>query len=109
MHIYVGGEYLFNLPPQLGSLIFFKGQDSVGAAVAFSLYYLAKNKEVQERAFEEVQKVFITEKPTFEQLKSAVYLEQCIKETLRLCPSVPMFARKLTEDVFLGKNKNVKK
>lgn len=41
----------------------------------------------------------------FEQLKEAVYLEQCIKETLRLCPSVPMFARRLIEDVTLGKNK----
>lgn len=31
------------------------------------------------------------------------YLEQCIKEALRLFPSVPVFARKLGEDVSLGK------
>lgn len=74
--------------------------------MAFSLYHLAKNGDVQEKAFQEVQKVFDTEKPTLDQLKAAVYLEQCIKETLRLCPSVPMFVRRLAEDVVLGKNKN---
>lgn len=79
----------------------------MGAAVAFSLHHLAANQEVQEKAFQEIQKNFVTEIPTLDQLKTAGYLEQCIKETLRLCPSVPMFARRLSEDVTLGKKKRV--
>lgn len=86
--------------------ISFQGQDSVGAAIAFSLYYLAKNQEIQEKSFQEVQNVFNSEKPTLDQLKNATYTEQCIKETMRLCPSVPMFTRKLSEDVALGTYKN---
>lgn len=36
-------------------------------------------------------------------LDRLTYLEQCVKETLRLAPSVPMISRTLTEDVLIGK------
>lgn len=35
-------------------------------------------------------------------LNAMKYLEQCIKESLRLCPSVPIMAKRLTEDVKIG-------
>lgn len=35
-------------------------------------------------------------------LNNMKYLEQCIKETLRLAPSIPIVTRSLTEDVKLG-------
>ncbi|PIO73098.1 hypothetical protein TELCIR_04941 [Teladorsagia circumcincta] len=40
--------------------------------------------------------------PTPEDIKQLVYLEKCIKESLRLSPSVPLFARKLAQDVVIG-------
>lgn len=53
--------------------------------------------------FEEINEVLQDEhEPTMKDLGQMTYLEQCIKETLRLCPSVPLFARKLGEDVKIG-------
>lgn len=42
-------------------------------------------------------------KPTMKDLFDMKYLECCIKEALRLFPSVPLIARYLKEDVKIGK------
>jgi cytochrome P450 len=39
---------------------------------------------------------------TGEDLKAMAYLEQCIKEALRLLPPVPLIGRLLTEDVTIS-------
>ena len=41
--------------------------------------------------------------PTIQDLNDMKYLEQCIKESLRMYPSVPMMARRIGEDVTIGK------
>ncbi|KAK5640804.1 hypothetical protein RI129_009351 [Pyrocoelia pectoralis] len=80
------------------------GQDSVGAAVAFALYCLGKHPEVQQKVVEELDKVFKEHSEiTMENLYDLVYLRQCIKESLRLYPSVPLISRELGEDVNLGR------
>nr|WCC58125.1 cytochrome P450 [Pharsalia antennata] len=77
------------------------GQDSVGGAVAFTLYYIAKHENVQKKIVEELDAVFENAKPSVVTLHSLKYLEQCIKESLRLAPSVPIVSRILTEDIIL--------
>ncbi|KAL3284475.1 hypothetical protein HHI36_018636 [Cryptolaemus montrouzieri] len=80
------------------------GQDSVGAATAFSLYFLAKHQDVQAKVFKEQSNIFEDDSrlPNMQDLNEMKYLEQCIKETMRLCPSVPIVSRVLNEDVNLG-------
>ncbi|XP_031629862.1 probable cytochrome P450 4aa1 [Contarinia nasturtii] len=81
------------------------GQDSVGAATAFCLFLLATHPECQQKCMDELNEIFNDDNrvPTMKDIREMRYLEQCIKETLRLYPSVPLIARKVTEDFRCGK------
>ncbi len=84
------------------------GQDSVGAAVAFCLFLLAQNPESQQNCYAELEEILgpDNQRPfTMHDIRRMRYLEQCIKETLRLYPSVPMIARRLGEAVTVGSYK----
>lgn len=81
------------------------GQDSVGASVAFTLALLANHKDDQEKCMRELEEIFPhhdNRNPTLADLREMKYLEQCIKESLRLYPSVPILARTITEDIKMG-------
>ncbi|KAH8371755.1 hypothetical protein KR093_008783, partial [Drosophila rubida] len=80
------------------------GQDSVGAAIAFTISLLTQNTECQDKCREELDRIFgqSNHAPTISDLHEMRYLEMCIKEALRLYPSVPLIARKLGEEVRLG-------
>ncbi|KZC12094.1 putative cytochrome P450 4aa1 [Dufourea novaeangliae] len=83
------------------------GQDSVGTATAMTLFLLANHPEWQERCIEEMDRIFdgdSSRQPTMKDLKDMRCLEMCIKESLRLYPSVPIIARILGEDVKIGKH-----
>lgn len=81
------------------------GQDSVGASVAFTLALLARHKDIQAKCCQELNGIFRRNEnrlPTMDDLGQMKYLEQCIKESLRLYPSVPLLARKIGEEVKVG-------
>lgn len=84
------------------------GQDSVGAAVAFCLFLLAQNPDSQQNCYAEIEDILDADyqRPfTMHDIRRMRYLEQCIKETMRLYPSVPMIARKLGESITVGRHK----
>ncbi|KYN21511.1 Cytochrome P450 4C1, partial [Trachymyrmex cornetzi] len=83
----------------------FAGYDTTAAAVSFILAQLAEHKDIQDRIRNEVDSAIQgnEEKFTFKfaKLQQLQYLERCIKEALRLYPSVPFISRICGEDVKL--------
>nr|AAP94192.1 cytochrome P450 monooxygenase [Tribolium castaneum] len=79
----------------------FEGHDTTAAALGFALMVLAGHKEVQDKIVEEMNEVLgdIKKKPTYQDLQEMKYLERCVKEVLRLYPSVHFISRKLGEDL----------
>uniref|UniRef100_UPI003B5ACDA8 cytochrome P450 4C1-like n=1 Tax=Leptopilina boulardi TaxID=63433 RepID=UPI003B5ACDA8 len=87
----------------------FEGHDTTAMAFCFSMLMLAEHKECQDQARKEVDQVLNNErngKLCMADVQRLTYLEQCIKETLRLYPSVPFISRKINEDLQL-KNVNI--
>lgn len=78
----------------------FEGHDTTAAAINWSLYLLGCYPEVQRKVDKELDDVFgkSLRPVTLEDLKNLKYLDCIIKESLRIFPSVPLFARSLSED-----------
>ncbi|KAI6218379.1 Cytochrome P450 4V2 [Aphelenchoides fujianensis] len=79
----------------------FEGHDTTSSGMAWALWLLAHKFEDQQRICEEVDRIFgdSNRDCTSDDLKELRYTEQCIKEALRLFPPVPLFTRKLEEDL----------
>jgi cytochrome P450 family 4 len=74
--------------------------------MSFAIFCLANHPEVQAKALEEQRELFGSNKnpsPTYADLQSMKYLEQVIKEALRLYPTVPFFGRKTNQPVEFNK------
>lgn len=70
----------------------FEGHDTTSSAIAFAIYQLSINPEIQQRAYEQALEMIDREKEPMD------FLEAVIKETLRLYPSVPILSRILDRD-----------
>lgn len=73
----------------------------MATTISFALYHLAVHKDIQDRVFQELESIADADNISLEQLNELVFLDQCIKETLRLTPAIPMFGRKLQKDIQL--------
>ncbi|XP_022901359.1 cytochrome P450 4c3-like [Onthophagus taurus] len=83
----------------------FAGQDTVGTALSFSLYELAKHKEVCQKIRNEIIDVVGEDRNTeisAAAAKQLHYLDRAFKECLRIFPPVSFFERELLEDVKIG-------
>ncbi|XP_055595395.1 probable cytochrome P450 6a13 [Uranotaenia lowii] len=80
-------------------IIFLAGYETSSSTQTFCLYQLALNEACQEKArlsvLEAIEK---HDGLTFEALQDMAFLDQCINETLRLYPPVPILERKAFQD-----------
>lgn len=74
--------------------------------MSFCTYLLGRAPDYQKKLQQELDDVLgppPTRRPiTVDDLQQMKYLERCIKESLRMAPSVPMFARPVTEEIKCG-------
>lgn len=82
----------------------FEGHDTTSAAASWTTFLLACHPEVQKKVHDELDSIFgedRTRDVTTADLAKMKYLEACIKEALRIYPSVPFIGRRLTKDLEL--------
>lgn len=83
----------------------FAGHDTSSSVMAFTIYNLARNPDVQAKLFEEIRSVF-GDDPSGDVLPEHVnqlkYLDLCLKETLRLHTPAPLIGRQVPRDIVVN-------
>jgi len=77
---------------------FFAGYETSARAMSYAWYALAHNPEVRATLHDELDRELGEDVPTLEGLKRLPYTLRTIKETLRLFPPAPMYARDVVDD-----------
>ena len=78
------------------------GHETTANALTWAWVLLAQHPEVEVKLHAELAAVLGGELPGLEHVRSLSYTEQVIKETMRLYPPIPEFARQALSDVPLG-------
>ncbi|XP_058814828.1 cytochrome P450 4d1-like [Topomyia yanbarensis] len=81
----------------------FEGHDTTTSGISFTLWHLAKYQDVQQKLYDEINRVLGTDKTnaklTNVEIQELEYLDMVVKESLRLIPPVPVIGRTLLEDL----------
>ncbi len=80
----------------------FAGHETTANALAWSFYLLSQHPEIHERLKAESDEVLAGRLPTLADLPRLPYALQVFKESMRLYPPVPMFARRATKALEIG-------
>lgn len=91
---------------QLNKFFYFQGHDTTSAALNWFLHLIGVHPEIQARVQREIDDVLgpdLKRRVAFDDLGNMKYLDACLKETLRLYPSVPLIARQVTEETKICK------
>jgi cytochrome P450/NADPH-cytochrome P450 reductase len=81
------------------------GHETTSGLLSFALYFLMKYPEALARAYEEVDRVLDADlglPPTHAKVHRLHYVQQVLKESLRLWPTAPAFAVYARDDTTLG-------
>ncbi|XP_053571824.1 1,25-dihydroxyvitamin D(3) 24-hydroxylase, mitochondrial-like, partial [Bombina bombina] len=79
------------------------GVETTANSLMWLLFNLSRNTNAQDKLLEEIQNVLPAKKtPSADLLLKMPYLKSCIKESMRLTPTVPFTSRTLEEDTSLG-------
>ncbi|XP_067138067.1 cytochrome P450 4C1-like [Centruroides vittatus] len=85
--------------------VIFAGSDSIANAMSWTLYFLGRFNEIQEKLYLELQEIFkndMNRDITVDDLTKMMYLECVIKESMRIYPTIPFIARKNPSEMKIG-------
>jgi len=80
----------------------FAGHDTTSGGLSWTLYLMATHPEHQQRVQQELDNVLAgrdNQHIRWEDLAKLSYLAQCLKESLRMYPPVPIVSRQLEEEI----------
>ncbi|XP_068450959.1 1,25-dihydroxyvitamin D(3) 24-hydroxylase, mitochondrial [Clinocottus analis] len=79
------------------------GVETTANSMLWVIFNLSRNPDAQRKLLEEIKEVVPPgQDPCGEHIKSMPYLKACLKESMRLSPSVPFTSRTLDKDTVLG-------
>jgi cytochrome P450/NADPH-cytochrome P450 reductase len=78
------------------------GHETTSGLLSFATYFLLREPEVMRKAHEEVDRVLGDEMPRFEHMSKLVYIDQILRETLRLWPTASIFTVSPKHDTTLA-------
>ncbi len=81
------------------------GHETTSGLLSFATYYLLNNPDALARAYDEVDRVLGADpsvKPTMKQVNALTYVQQILKESLRLWPTAPAFGLRPYKDEVIG-------
>uniref|UniRef100_A0A182Q5T6 Cytochrome P450 n=1 Tax=Anopheles farauti TaxID=69004 RepID=A0A182Q5T6_9DIPT len=80
------------------------GSETTANQVAYILLMLAMHPEVQNRVYNEIETIYGSSKLdiSYDTISAQHYLEQVIKETMRLFPVAPLIGRESIETMMIG-------
>ncbi len=78
--------------------LFFAGYETSARAMSYAWYALARDSQVKAKLHEELDRELGDALPTLDTLKRLPYTLRVIKETLRLYPPAPMYAKDVIDD-----------
>ncbi|KAI8981092.1 cytochrome P450 [Pilobolus umbonatus] len=86
------------------------GHDTTANTLAWTLYHLARNPEIERKLLQEIadNHICADEIPTHEQISNLKYMHQVLKETLRLHPPVRVLGKYCKKDCIVPGGYKVK-
>ena len=75
---------------------------TVICSLAWTLFYISQDPDVQDKIHEEIDSVLGENEVSYSHVSKLRYMNQVIREAMRMQPAGAMAARKLTEDVEIG-------
>lgn len=85
------------------------GHETTSGLLSFALYQLVQHPKILAKAQEVVDSVLGNKQIAVTDLPKLRYLDQILKETLRLIPTAPAFTLESLEDTIIGNNYQIKK
>ncbi|KAL2129299.1 hypothetical protein VTI74DRAFT_7961 [Chaetomium olivicolor] len=78
------------------------GHETTSGLLSFAFYLLIKHPEAYKKAQEEVDRVLGKGPMKLEHIKNLPYIAAILRETLRMCPTIPMVPRAANQDDIIG-------